>query len=79
MPTFFAEYGCVNGGPRPFTEVLALYGPQMTKVWSGGVVYMYFAAASNPGYGKQLYTDALIAKLTIAIRNRVSWQQQPGY
>lgn len=52
-PVFFAEYGCntESGGAagRTFTEVAALYGVNMSGVFSGGIVYEYFEASNDYG------------------------------
>lgn len=49
VPVFFAEYGCNQVEPRTFQEVATLYGSEMTPVWSGGIVYMYFQEVNNYG------------------------------
>ena len=55
VPAFFAEYGCNTQGVRTFDESVALYGTNMTPVWSGGIVYMYFQEAND--YGKPRFSN----------------------
>lgn len=49
VPAYFSEYGCITAGPRDWTEVAALFGSQMSPVWSGGLAFSYFPATSVQG------------------------------
>lgn len=46
---YFAEFGCITKPPRLWTETEALFGSQMTTVWSGGLAFSYFPSVSNDG------------------------------
>jgi hypothetical protein len=48
LPLFMSEYGCITN-TRTFQETKALYGTNMTKVFSGGLVYEY--SEEGNGYG----------------------------
>ena len=50
IPVIFSEFGCNKpaGLARPFNEVGALYGPQMTSL-NGGLVYEYSEEVSDYG------------------------------
>ena len=50
IPVFFSEYGCNKVLPRVFDEVQSVYGAEMTKVMSGGLVYEYYQQVEN-NYG----------------------------
>ncbi|KAK4505984.1 hypothetical protein PRZ48_003949 [Zasmidium cellare] len=51
IPLFLSEYGCITN-TRTFKETTALYQTDMTKVFSGGLVYEY----SNEGSGYGIVT-----------------------
>ncbi|KAK2609360.1 hypothetical protein QQS21_002141 [Conoideocrella luteorostrata] len=54
VPVFFAEYGCNKDGAvnRKFTETAALYSNNISSVFSGGIVYMYFQEENDFGLVK---------------------------
>lgn len=55
VPVFFAEYGCNEpdgAAARIFEETTALYSDEMTEVFSGGIVYMYFQEDNDYGLVK---------------------------
>ncbi|KAJ7059573.1 glycoside hydrolase family 72 protein, partial [Mycena amicta] len=48
VAAYFSEYGSENCSPgvRPWTEVGTLFASPMSDVWSGGIAFSYFPAAS---------------------------------
>ncbi|KAF8490720.1 Glucanosyltransferase-domain-containing protein [Gautieria morchelliformis] len=49
IPAYFSEFGCNTSPPRLWTEVQALFGPEMVPNWSGGLAFSYFPAQGNFG------------------------------
>ncbi|KAF2431451.1 hypothetical protein EJ08DRAFT_188215 [Tothia fuscella] len=49
IPLFLSEYGCKEVSPRTFSEVPVLYSPDMTPVYSGGLIYEY--SVEEAGFG----------------------------
>jgi len=42
IPAYFSEFGSNLDPPRLFTEVQALFGSDMSQIWSGGLAFSYF-------------------------------------
>ncbi|KAI0518160.1 glycolipid anchored surface protein, partial [Xylaria bambusicola] len=63
VPVFFSEFGCNTPSPRIFTEIAAIYGSNMTEVFSGGVVYEYAQEENNYGLA-QVNSDGSVDLLS---------------
>jgi 1,3-beta-glucanosyltransferase GAS1 len=58
VPTFFSEDGCITVRPRTFTDMAAIYGPNMEDVLSGAFVYEWIQEEND--YGIISYPDTTI-------------------
>lgn len=48
VAAYFSEFGCITQ-TRLWTEVQALFGSDMSQIWSGGIAFSYFPDASAAG------------------------------
>lgn len=49
VPVFFSEYGCNEDPPRLWDETKSLYGDDMDKIFSGGIIYQWTEDANHYG------------------------------
>lgn len=82
LPLFLSEYGC-NTNSRKFEEVAALYGTEMTGVYSGGLVYEYSQEGNDYGLvtisGNSVSPDADYQALMSAYQNTTNPTGDGGY
>ncbi|RDA90966.1 hypothetical protein CP533_3076, partial [Ophiocordyceps camponoti-saundersi (nom. inval.)] len=81
VPVFFAEYGCniPNGADgRIFEETAALYSDEMTKVFTGGIVFMYFQEENDYGLVKVTDGKAVKGKSFEALQKQVTKADPKG-
>ncbi|KAK5997213.1 1,3-beta-glucanosyltransferase gel2 [Cladobotryum mycophilum] len=84
VPVFFSEFGCNTPQPRYWNETQAIYGTNMTPVFSGGVVYEWTEEDNNYGLVNiqdgtlQIMTDYNRLKAQYAKINWKSVQTQPA-
>lgn len=75
VPVFFAEYGCnTDGGAegRRWDETTALYSDEMTGVFSGGIVYMYYEEENDFGLVEVSGDSAKTMKNYDALKSKLS-------
>ncbi|KAF4582142.1 1,3-beta-glucanosyltransferase gel1 [Ophiocordyceps camponoti-floridani] len=52
LPIFLSEFGCIRTRPRKFEEIKAMMSPEMTPVYSGGLLYEYSEESNEYGIVK---------------------------
>ncbi|KAI0407908.1 Glucanosyltransferase-domain-containing protein [Xylaria palmicola] len=49
VPIFFSETGCNTPGPRLFEDQASIFGPEMSKYWSGSIIYEWIEEQNHYG------------------------------
>ncbi|KAI8947095.1 Glucanosyltransferase-domain-containing protein [Xylaria longipes] len=49
VPIFFSETGCNTPGPRLFEDQASIFGPEMSKDWSGSIIYEWIEEQNHYG------------------------------
>ncbi|KAL9097864.1 MAG: hypothetical protein Q9165_000190 [Trypethelium subeluteriae] len=49
IPIFFSETGCNTPEPRNFEDQSAIFGSDMSKTWSGAIIYEWIQESNNYG------------------------------
>ncbi|KAI0193671.1 Glucanosyltransferase-domain-containing protein [Xylaria flabelliformis] len=49
VPIFFSETGCNTPGPRLFEDQASIFGPEMSKYWSGAIIYEWIEEQNHYG------------------------------
>ncbi|KAF2008114.1 glycoside hydrolase family 72 protein [Amniculicola lignicola CBS 123094] len=61
IPIFLSETGCNTPKPRTFQDQEAIFGSEMSSVWSGSIIYEWIEEANNYGlikYGEKVNPTA---------------------
>jgi hypothetical protein len=62
IPIFLSEFGCITNGERRFGEIESLMHPNMTAVYSGGMMYEYTVEENKYGIAKVNGNDPEVEK-----------------
>jgi len=77
VPTFFSEDGCIAVRPRTFTDMAAIFGPEMSPVLSGTFVYEWMQEEND--YGIIEYPDTTLQQgLNVSVGSPVPMQPEFG-
>ncbi|QSZ28879.1 hypothetical protein DSL72_003384 [Monilinia vaccinii-corymbosi] len=49
VPIFFSETGCIVPRPRYFGDQKAIFGPEMSRTWSGSIIYEWVNEGNEYG------------------------------